>query len=198
MIKAVVDPITVSIKDKLALSQLKDCDQLQFRGQAITSRLIKMAGRGVHSHSAKLIWVKGIPFVVEVREWVGGRAVTLESQVKKYPGQIDVFRTNPDNSFLYSREKAAKYMLHLCGSPYGWGHIKVASFAHLFGVRLITEVNLNDDDLPKGPPFCSEACAIADRLGGGYDPVPYLSDDMTYPADLTRSTFYKYLFTLVP
>lgn len=159
--------------------------------------LIKMAGRGEHSHSAKFCWINGIPFVVEVKEWIGGRAVTLESQVKLYNGRIDVFKTNPYHIPTYSRKGAMEYMLRMAGSPYGWGNIKTASLCHLVGFRLLNTTNLDDDEVPTGPPFCSEATALADRLGGGIDPVPHLADSMTYPADLTRSNFYSYLFTLV-
>jgi hypothetical protein len=38
---------------------------------------------------------------------------------------------------------------------------------------------------------------MADRLGGGVDPVPHLADRLTEPADLARSPFYEYLFTLI-
>jgi len=37
-----------------------------------------------------------------------------------------------------------------------------------------------------------------DRIGGGVDPVKHLADRLTEPADLARSPFYKYRFTLVP
>lgn len=38
---------------------------------------------------------------------------------------------------------------------------------------------------------------MADRVGGRVDPVPHLADRLTEPADLARSPFYQYLFTLV-
>jgi hypothetical protein len=39
---------------------------------------------------------------------------------------------------------------------------------------------------------------MADRLGGGVDPVENLPDRLTEPADLARSPFYRYRFTLLP
>ena len=39
---------------------------------------------------------------------------------------------------------------------------------------------------------------MSDRIGGGVDPVAHLADRMTLPADLARSPFYAYLFTLTP
>ena len=59
--------------------------------------LIAIAGRGEHSHAAKAAWWGDDLFCLEVREWHGGRAVTLESQVAKFPGRIDVYHTNPAN-----------------------------------------------------------------------------------------------------
>jgi hypothetical protein len=37
---------------------------------------------------------------------------------------------------------------------------------------------------------------MADRIGGGVDPVPHLADRLTEPADLARSPFFRYRFTL--
>ena len=56
--------------------------------------------------------------------------------------------------------------------------------------------SLDDEQPSRRPPFCSEACAMADRVGGGVDPVPQLADRLTEPADLARSPFYRYRFTL--
>src|ERR1043165_2196205 len=80
--------------------------------------LISIAGRGAHSHAAKAAWWRSsapavgrsrqpdalefamaagnrdILFCLEVRELHGGRAVTLSSQVKRFPGRIDVFQAN--------------------------------------------------------------------------------------------------------
>ena len=75
-----------------AREQIAEGDLLLFRRRG----LISIAGRGVHSHAAKAAWWDGDLFCVEIREWFGGRAVTLSSQVERYPGRIDVFETNPD------------------------------------------------------------------------------------------------------
>ena len=55
---------------------------------------------------------------------------------------------------------------------------------------------MNDDDASTWPPFCSQAVSMADRQGG-IDPVPNLADRLTEPADLSRSEFYEYRFTLI-
>src|SRR3954453_12024842 len=73
-----------------ARQRISDADLLLFRRHSP----ISIAGRGTHSHAAKAAWWEGDLFCVEVREWHGGRAVTLESQVNKLPNRIDVYRKN--------------------------------------------------------------------------------------------------------
>ena len=61
-----------------------------------------------------------------------------------------------------------------------------------------TQKTAADTQRLERPPFCSQACVASDRIGGGVDPVAHLADHMTLPADLARSPFYRYLFTLLP
>ena len=45
-----------------------------------------------------------------------GRAVTLSSQVRRFPGQIDLYQANPDDRWPeYDREKATQFMRRLAG-----------------------------------------------------------------------------------
>ena len=187
----------VSLQD--ARPQLFDGDLLLFRRRRWSfGSLIAIAGRGVHSHAAKLAWWGDEPFCCEVREWHGGRAVTLASQVHKYPGRIDLFRTNPDLRWkYYDRLASVRYMRRLAGCDYGYGGVATASLLHLPIVRLFARPNLEDQQVECRPPFCSQAVAMADRLAGGVDPVPHLADRLTEPADLAQSPFYQYVLTLV-
>jgi hypothetical protein len=160
---------------------------------------IAIAGRGEHSHAAKAAWWDGDLFVVETRAPYGGRAVTLSSQVRRYPGRIDVFETNPlDRWPEYHRQGAARFMRRVAGAGYGYRGVLVAGLLHLPGVRWLAKPDVDDEALDRRPPFCSHACAMADRVGGGIDPVPHLADRITEPADLARSPFYRYRFTLIP
>lgn len=174
--------------------QIRNSDLLLFRRRG----LISIAGRGVHSHAAKAVWWHDTLMCCEVREWVGGRAKPLASQVAKYPGRIDVFQVNPDNSPAYSRMGASLFMLDLTGKDYGYAHVLWAALLHMPVLRIFCRPQLRDTDLNGKPPFCSEAVAMADRIGGGVDPVPNLADRLTEPADLARSTFYQYRMTLLP
>lgn len=175
-----------------ALSELRDGDLLLFRRRG----LISAAGRGVHSHAAKLAWWGDTPFCVEVREWCGGRAVTLASQVARCPGRIDLFRANPGGRWPeYDAEASTRYMRLLAGCDYGYGAVLAAALLHLPVVRMFVTPEVEDEAVSRRPPFCSQACAMADRLAGGVDPAPYLADRLTEPADLARSPFYEYRFT---
>jgi len=161
--------------------------------------LISLAGRGVHSHAAKAARWGDDWFCLEVREFKGGRAVTLESQVRRNPGRIDVFEPNPANRWpRYNRTAASRYMRRLAGCEYGWLNVLGAAFLHAPIIRWFYRPSLDDMAASKKPPFCSQAVAMAERLGGGVDPVPNLADCFVEPADLARSPFYRYRFTLVP
>ncbi|TWT91012.1 hypothetical protein Mal64_14110 [Pseudobythopirellula maris] len=176
-----------------ARRRLYDGDLLLFRRRG----LIAVAGRGEHSHAAKVAWWGDTPFCLEVREWHGGRAVTLASQVRCCPGRIDVFRTNPSGRWSeYDRMQSTRYMRRLAGCDYGYRAVAAAALLHLPFVRLLVRPEVEDDAVDRRPPFCSQACAMADRIAGGVDPAPYLADRLTEPADLARSPFYEYQFTL--
>jgi hypothetical protein len=176
-----------------AREKIRDGDLLLFRRRGV----ISIAGRGEHSHAAKAAWWEDDLFCLEVTQFCGGRAVTLASQVKRYPRRIDVYQVNPRNRWQnYDRAGAARFMRRLCGCSYGYLGILIAAFLHLPIVRWFVHPDLDDQAINRRPPFCSQACAMADRLGGGVDPVPHLADRLTEPADLARSPFYKYRFTL--
>ena len=178
-------------------SQIHDGDLLLFRGRGIVSRLIGVAGRSEYTHAARAIWWGDMLFCCEVRERKGGRAVTLESQVRKYPGAIDVFETNPGKRWLeYDRAGALRYMRRLAGCDYGYFGVLKAALRHLPLWRFLVRPDMNDQKITSRPSFCSQACAMADRIGGRVDPVPHLADRVTEPADLARSPFYSYRFTL--
>jgi hypothetical protein len=175
--------------------KIADGDLLLFRRRG----LIAIAGRGTHSHAAKAAWWNDDLFCLEVREWHGGRAVTLRSQVERHPSRIDVYRANAHERWPeYDRARATKFMRRLAGCDYGYAAVLAAAMLHLPVVRLAVWAEMDDSAIDRRPPFCSHACAMADRLGGGVDPVPHLADRLTEPADLARSPFYQYFSTLVP
>jgi hypothetical protein len=175
-------------------SRICDGDLLLFRRRG----LIAIAGRGEHSHAAKAAWWRGSLLCLEVRERYGGRAVTLSSQVARYPGRIDVFAANAGRRWRhYRRFAAVRLMRRLAGCDYGYRNVAAAALLHLPLVRLFARPETDDTQPSRFPPFCSEAIAFAERTGGGVDVVPNLADRLTEPSDLARSLFYKYRFTLI-
>lgn len=176
-------------------------DLLLFRKRRIglLDGAIAVAGRGIHSHAAKAAWWKNDLFCLEVREFHGGRAVVLSNQVRKYPGRIDVFRPNAEGRWSrYDADGSLEVMRRFAGGEYGYWNVLLTALTHMPFCRLFVRPTREDDPVLDydRPPFCSQAVALADRIGGGVDPVPHLADRFTEPADLARSPFYKYLFTL--
>jgi len=178
--------------------ELQEADLLLFRRRGILGRLIATAGRSVYSHAAMLACWETEWFVLEVTGLYGGRAVSLQRYVRRVPGRIDVFRTNPNDRFgNFDRHGAVVKMRELLGCEYGYLGLLHAALLHLPVVRLFVRPELNDQTISKRPPFCSQAVAMACRLGGGIDPVPHLADRLTEPADLARTPFFQYMFTLL-
>ncbi len=185
-------PLRKLVRLEHVACDLRDGDLLLFRRRG----LISIAGRGVHSHAAKVAWWGDTPFCLEVREWYGGRAVTLASQINRCPGRIDLFRANPDGRWPeYDAAAATRYLRQLAGCDYGYGAVPPAALLHLPIARAWVTAEVEDQAVSPRPPFCSQACAMADRLAGGVDPAPYLADRLTEPADLARSPFYEYRYT---
>ena len=118
-----------------------DGDLLLFRRRG----LIAIAGRGTHSHAAKAAWWCDDLFCLEVREWHGGRAVTLASQVRKFPGRIDVYHANPANRWPeYDRTRSTTMMRHLAGCDYGYAAVLAAAMLHLPFIRMAVRAEIED------------------------------------------------------
>lgn len=185
---------SVSILD----ASIENGDLLQFRGRGLISSWIRFATQGVHSHSAMArVDKRGYVDCLEVREFVGGRAVPLIGQVIGNPGQIDVFRPRP--LFDLNCLLAVNKMRELTSRSYGYagiGNLLIQRLPILWRCS-----RLDTRDVVAGresrSPFCSHAVSIAYQAGG-VDPVPRKPDDLVTPADLTNSLLFDYVCTLVP
>jgi hypothetical protein len=185
----------VNLSDVAA--DIRDGDLLLFRGKGTVARVIGVAGRSDYTHAARAVWWGNDLFCCEVRELKGGRAVTLESQVRKFPSAIDVFEVNPSGRWReYDRRGSVRYIRRLAGCDYGYRGVLRAALRHVPLWRFLVRPDSDDQRVADEPPFCSQACTMADRIGGNVDPVPHLADRLTEPADLARSPFYRYRFTL--
>lgn len=161
--------------------------------------VIATAGRGEHSHAAKAIFWSSVLYLLEVREWYGGRLVNAEREIHFRQAIWDIYSPNADDRWPnYELFGSVDAMRELIGVPYGWWNLAATACLHLPGLRFFVKPELRDDQISKRPPYCSQAVAWAERTGGGVDPVPHLADSWTEPSDLARSTFYKHRFAVCP
>ena len=167
-----------------------DGDLLLFRRRG----LISIAGRSPYSHAAMIGWWGHDPMLIEVVPWHGGRTVTLESQVGRYPGKYELFRPGE----VLKPAVSVQCMRSLCDGRYGYIGVMHASMLHLPVIRGFVPASTDDNAISKRPPFCSQAISWAYRTGGGVDPVARLSDRITEPGDLARSTLFRSMGVLVP
>jgi hypothetical protein len=173
--------------------EIRNADLLLFRRRNCLTRLIAVAGRSQYVHAAMAGWWKDRLMCVEMTSG-GGRAQLLSNIVAPWPGVVDVYRANASRR-RFSRERALAAMIAVTGKQYGWANLCRAALLHLPLCRSLLRPDTNDAASSTWPPFCSQAVAIADRAGG-IDPVPNLADRLTEPADLARSPFFEYRFTL--
>ncbi|MBU4398355.1 MAG: hypothetical protein KKE86_03365 [Planctomycetes bacterium] len=213
------EPLFVPYCD--ARRKIRGGDLLLFRPRGFVWRAIAVAGRSEYTHAAMAGWWSRRLMCVEmcIR---GGRALLLSNIVRRWPGAIDVYRANASGTGLaggtrrsgggtglargtrrFSRAAAVRAMIEITGRRYGWFNLFRAALLHLPLFRFLVAPETDDaadsaachrlSQCP--PPFCSQAVAMATRAGG-VDPVPNLADRLTEPADLSRSSFYAYRFTL--
>lgn len=192
-----------------ATEEIQDGDLLLFRGKGFIARVIQFFTNSIYSHAGMVTWVNGRPFCAEIREGVGGRLVTLESQVRRCPNCIDVYRFNPDGLMQdenVKRSQAARYMERLAGCHYGYWAVARAALAHLPLVRLLLartkagkalrELDTKAAATRKSPPFCSMGVDLSWWQGASVDIVPELESELTEPVHLSRSYLFRYQFTL--
>jgi len=198
------------IKYDQAKELIQEGDILLFRGSGAIGFLIKRYTGGIHSHVALAHKDGDVLECVEFREFMGGRSVSLKSQVDNSPLNIDVFRPVKSISYEemdaegntklieknYTEETASAMtedIIRWTGQPYGWSNIWKMFLRFIPGARLFQQ-NINDDEVAKAK-VCSTAVTVALRRNF-MDPVPYLADDRVSPADLARSPILQYLFTI--
>lgn len=183
-----------------AYEQIRSADLLLFRPcwWALHSKLICVAGRTNYCHAGMV--ARSDNGVLSCLEMVasGGRENFLFQQVVWYPGLVDVYEANPEDRWPeFDRARAVSAMQGFVSRCYGWWNMIRVSLVHLPLIRFLVRPETDDEIRGGYLPFCSQAVAAACR-SGGVDPVPHLADRFTEPADLARSPFFKYRFTLIP
>jgi hypothetical protein len=172
---------------------IRDGDLLLYRPRCWYTRLIAVAGRSEYVHAALAAWWNRRLMNVEMTSG-GGRAQLLSNLVERWPGVIDVYRANACRR-RFSRQAAVEAMIAVTGRQYGWLNLLKAATFHSPFLRFMVHPDEDDGEESNLPPFCSQAVSLACRRGG-VDPVPNLADRLTEPADLSRSPFFAYRFTL--
>lgn len=180
---------------------------LAHRGQSSFSWLISKCIGSETTHVDMAVWA-GNTLLSAGMLYRSEKIRTLSSDVRKYPGTIDVYRPNALNDVSWNPAGAAEYMLRLCDVKYG----RVSLVYEFLYEVVFTPVHVKIDvaliDTPTGdgriwqcpalPPFCSMGASLAYELGGGVDPVPERPNLFTPPDELAASDFFEYLFTLMP
>lgn len=177
--------------------ELQNGDVLLFRNPR---GAIATDGRGVHSHAALFAWHSGsfarrmgrVALCLESREWHGARITLLSDQIRRHPGQIDVFRPKCPPQV---KELAVEYALRQCGKGYNYWGIVGCSLLHAPLLKRAfryfpdtTDTTLSAWDSPK---FCSQLVLwsyrkAARKLGHVWDLCPGLGDPWCEPTDLYR------------
>lgn len=199
-------------------------DSLSSGDQMVLNRpgWISRHGRSTASHVGTLVWREADQntlSVAESREGKGGRIVSLSTQVRKYPGLIDIYTPTAGCSQPL-RERAATIAYNWAGNEYGYLGIAqrglvhfplLYELAHALGYRPdLTDLLPSPWNEPK---VCSglnlwvyrwaklELTGMLDApddekrlwLTAGWDPCPMLGDRWVEPGDLLRGGGFKLL-----
>jgi len=148
---------------------IRDADLLLFRRRS----LISVAGRGEHSHAAKAAWWGPDLFsagdTCPVRQ---PRCDTVQPS-QTVPRAHRCLSGEPDDRWPeYDRAGATRFMRAPGRDGLRIRRVVVAALYHVPFVRLLVRPEMDDKAVDSRPPFCSHACAMADRIGGGVDPFP--------------------------
>lgn len=197
---------------------INEGDVLLFQGAGWISHIIASQSDTTYSHVGVASWVNGDSNTqygqldcVEFREGYGGRAVNLETQVKKYPQRIDVYRPVPSYTSLvfdsvtrtvitmtknFNGKEVTRVMRRLTGLPYGWSRIWWLIKNKLVFFRFLSkEALMSDKILDIVYPVCSTAVAYAFNVNE-FDLINNKSDEYTEPGHIAMSPRLNYLFTL--
>ncbi len=160
---------------------------------------IAVLGRGLYSHASVAFWhgalhsQERVLMLAEFRELVGGRIVTLSSQVRRYPGRLDVFRPK---CTPHLASFAAEIMVRQAGHAYGWGSIVACGALHAPGVRWAARRWWNAADTRLSGwsdcKHCSQAVTWAYRKAArtarsNFELAPGLADWAVEPTHLEHS-----------
>ncbi len=176
-------------------ADLRSGDILLFANQGWISNV----GRSEYSHAEMVVRHKGpgsreTVLTAGVREFQGGRIKTLSSQVRDYPGKIDVYRATCSQAVA---ALAADFAVRQAGHAYSYAGILKLGLLHAPILRQvfrwfpdITNMNPTAWDAPK---FCSQLVVWCYRAAvkgfrQDWELVNGLADWAVEPGDLRRGS----------
>jgi hypothetical protein len=136
--------------------------------------------------------------VLEVREFIGARAVNLANVVDQSRGRIDWYRLDPHDRWPgIQRNAIGRKARQWTGKRYGYLTVLLAALIHMPFVRWLTRRDTGDSLNWKIFPDCS-AFVSGCLQYGGIDPVPNMSHRYVEPGHLANSLALEYAGTLTP
>jgi hypothetical protein len=185
-----VQPYT---RDSAVRADIRDADILLFRGEALSSRVIRFGTKSPYSHCAMTFRKREEPaspggpaeervYVVQVTG-KGVHTLLLSEEIAAYEGVVEVFRVTAQHAPKFRSEVAvAEACMHV-GRPYAFSHL-LGFAADVLTFGMLKRVRSNARD--RRAFFCSQLVARAYRRAG-VDLSRY-GDAATAPADIAVSS----------
>lgn len=203
-------PLYLSLSD--AKPHLRDADIVLFRGRGPISKIIQVFSSGIYTHVGIISATHPLE-LLEIREFRGGRRVSLQEQVEEWEGRIDVYRAAgyrriysfnnnrvEEHEITLNRYEIVDCMRKLCGTQYNyWSIWQILKRSLPFVRWLYSKYNLAVDEPVQDSVshICSSAVANC-FTKTGYDLVINKGDELVTPNDIGKSAALSYLFSLVP
>lgn len=149
----------------------------------------------VHFGMAILSGYRGGPIhSVDIELFRGGQRRRLSHDVEQFSGKIDVWRIAKSHR-KWDADAVAAEMEQIIDNPYGW---RTCIARYLRNVPWWPFMTPIPDERLNGhiKPICSQAGAIACRIGSGRDPLPS-GEPVTLPWHFAQNDFANYQFTLI-
>lgn len=166
--------------------RIRNGDLLLWRPTSWMGRLIARGTGSPYSHAAMAGWFGDVLLQFEFLQAHGGRAVTLSSQIGRWPAACDVYRV----AHLHGR-KAVEAIARRTGQPYGWLDFARITLARLGRIAAPWWPTATDDPPLERPLVCSAAVADAIRRGDVYIRAGEPAWSIT-PGDLAQEADYQF------
>jgi len=175
--------------------QMRDGDLIFFKGKGLVSKVISAFGGCPVTHVGMILKIDINPrwksaVLMEMREFHGGRMLSLANEVDNRCGEMYWVPLDPDERFSLDRKAIVNKMMEYTGKDYSYWQVLKAGISHLPFVRFFYRPSLADVIERDMPLYCS-ACVGASIQHGGQDTVHFLANAWTEPCNLYRSLIHN-------